>query len=433
MGTIEYQSDQKTIQTIVHHYENNQLNLEPGFQRSSVWGDRDRDKLIDSILRNYPLPSIFLYKRYEAGNLVYDVIDGKQRIESLLLFMGVIRGNRFQTRSRLPGQEHQEWLDWTYIKRKKQQHLITAYRLQTIEVTGDLADIIDLFVRINSTGKALTGQEKRHARYFNSEFLKRAGKLAHKYESYLRSSKILSLSQISRMKHIELMCELMVSAHNEDVINKKAALDRVMDSTSISGRQLDKAAQNTVSALNRLKQMFPDLRQTRFRQLSDFYSLTVLIQKFERSRFILTDQRRNRLAWDILVAFSNGVDEVSLLHKKARSIKPEQELYREYMLTVREGTDELNNRRKREQILRGLLETIFESKDSARLFSQEQRRILWNTTAARKCASCGRALTWDDFTIDHIDPYSKGGRTRLDNAALMCRRCNSVKRDRKAA
>lgn len=433
MGEIQYQADQKTVQTIIHHYENDQLNLEPGFQRSSVWSETDRAKLIDSVLRNYPLPSIFLYKRYEGGNLVYDVIDGKQRIETLLFFTGVKKGNRFRTKTRLPGREKAESVDWACLKRKSLQHLVTGYKLQTIEVTGDLADIIDLFVRINSTGKALTSQEKRHARYFNSEFLSKAGKLAARYEGYLRATKVLSPSQISRMKHVELMCELTVSAHNEDVINKKAALDRVMDSNSISGRQLEKAARAAAGGLNRLKQMFPSLRQTRFRQLSDFYSLAVLVQKFEREKLILTDRRRNRLAWDLLAAFSNGVDEVSLLHKKARSIKPEQELYREYMLTVREGTDELNNRRKREQILRGLLETLFERKDSARHFSPEQRRILWNTTAARKCVGCGRRLTWEDFTIDHIDPYSKGGRTRLENAALMCGPCNSAKRDRRAA
>lgn len=37
----------------------------------------------------------------------------------------------------------------------------------------EVGDIIDLFVRINSTGKALTTQEKRHARYFNSHFSSR--------------------------------------------------------------------------------------------------------------------------------------------------------------------------------------------------------------------------------------------------------------------
>ncbi|MBD0371451.1 MAG: DUF262 domain-containing protein [Pyrinomonadaceae bacterium] len=431
MSTIQYKADQKTVQEILNFYEKDQLNLEPGFQRSSVWNERDRDKLIDSILRNYPLPSIFLYRRYEDGNLVYDVIDGKQRIESILMFTGEKRGGRFWTKSRLPDLEHLDWIDWNTIKRKKLQYLITGYHLQVIEVTGELADIIDLFVRINSTGKALTGAEKRHARYYRSGFLKKASQLANRYENYFRSTKILSSGQISRMKHVELMCELMVAAHTQDVTNKKAALDRVMDSDSIRGRDLDKASQATVASLNRIKQLFPKLRQTRFRQLSDFYTLAVLIQKFERERMILTDRKRNKLAWDILAAFSAGVDRVRMHQKRAENIEPNQALYRDYLLTVLEATDEINQRRKREQLLRGLLEPLFHKKDAARLFSIEQRRILWNTTTNPKCVVCRRNLTWDDFTIDHIDPWSKGGRTDLDNAALMCHQHNSAKGNRR--
>jgi hypothetical protein len=130
MSTIGYKADQKTIQEIINLYEKGQLNLEPGFQRSSVWAYRDRQKLIDSILRNYPLPSIFLYRRYEEGNLVHDVIDGKQRIESVLMFTEAKLGNRFQTKTRLPGQERPDWIDWNAIRRKKLQYLITAYNLQ---------------------------------------------------------------------------------------------------------------------------------------------------------------------------------------------------------------------------------------------------------------------------------------------------------------
>jgi 5-methylcytosine-specific restriction endonuclease McrA len=428
---IRYESDQKTVQDIVNLYEKDQLNLNPGFQRSSVWRDGDRAKLVDSILRNYPLPSIFLYRRYEDGNLVYDVIDGKQRIESILMFTGEMRGNRFWCRSRLPGQEHEDWVDWAMIRRKKLQHLITGYKVQTIEVTGETGEIIDLFVRINSTGKALTGAEKRHARYYNSPFLRKAGQLARRFEKYFISTHILSKSQIARMKHVELMCELMVSASAEDVINKKAALDKVMEADSISGQKLNKAAGLTVTSLNRIKRLFPSIKQTRFKQVSDFYSLAVLIQKFEREGMILTDRKRNRLAQDILIAFSNGVDEVSRLQKQARGPRPEQELYREYLLTVREATDEINHRRKREQIVKGLLDTLFEKKDSERLFSAEQRRLLWNSADQRRCGVCRKTLTWEDFTIDHINPHSKGGRTALDNAALMCRKHNSAKGNRR--
>ncbi|MGH9759565.1 MAG: HNH endonuclease signature motif containing protein, partial [Blastocatellia bacterium] len=333
--------------------------------------------------------------------------------------------------SRLYEQDPPSWIDWNMIRRRKLQYRITGYNLQVTEVEGDLGDIIDLFVRINSTGKALTGQEKRNARYYHSPFLRKAGQLAKRLEEYFRSAKILSPMQISRMKHVELVCELMVSAHSEGVINKKVALDKVMDSDSIRGRNIDKAAGLTVTCLNRLKRMFPKISQTRFSQLSDFYSLAVLIQRFERQGLVLTDARRNRLAWDLLVAFSTGIDKVRILQKKIEASEPGQEIYRDYLVTVREGTDKIEQRKKRMDILRGLLEPLFQKKDSARSFSQEQRRILWNSTTTPRCSVGNHALTWDDFTIDHVDPWSKGGRTDLENAALMCRRHNSGKGNRR--
>jgi hypothetical protein len=430
MTDIRHESVQRTVQDIVNLYENGHLNLSPGFQRDSVWTEHDRAKLVDSIVRNYPVPSIFFYRREAEGEIIYDVIDGKQRIESILMFIGLIHGKRFSAKVQLPGEDEKNWVDWSLLRHRKKQHLITGYKLPTIEVDGDLADIIDLFVRINSTGKALTSAEKRHAKYYNSNFLRATGRVASRYEAYLRKSKILTAGQIARMKHVELICEIMISIHQEDVINKKAALDRVMEANSLSPIQTRKAQRKTVLALNRVRRIFSQLYRTRFHQVSDFYSLIVLVAKFEAEKMVLTDRRRNKLAWDLLVAFSTGVDEVRERHKKVKSPKAGQELYSEYLLTVLRGTDEISQRRKREHILRGLLQSLFERKDSKRQFSPEQRRILWNKSAIRKCIHCSKSVTWDDFTIDHIDPFSKGGRTQLENAALMCRNCNAAKGNR---
>jgi hypothetical protein len=306
-----------------------------------------------------------------------------------------------------------------------------GYKLLVIEVKGDQSDITDLFVRINSTGKALTAAEKRHAKYYNSEFLKTAGSMAEKCKKWLMQNKVVTSGQISRMKHVELMSELMLSVHLGHLINKKMALDKAMEAKSLTASQVKRAQGQTTTALNRLARVFPKLKSTRFHQLTDFYTLAFLIAQFESEGRILTDKRRNALAQDILVAFSNGVDEVRELQKRAKGAKQEQEMYREYLMTVQQATDEISQRRKREDIVRGLLQSLFERKDSSRLFSAEQRRILWNTAAERKCGECGKRLTWEDFTVDHIDPHSKGGKTRLDNAALLCRKHNSAKGNRR--
>ena len=430
LGNVTHKPGTKSILDLRSLYDQGHLNLEPGFQRQTVWKARDRALLIDSVLRNYPLPAIFLYKREEKGELIFDVIDGKQRLESIFMFTGAMRG-RFSARAPLPGSDSDVLVSWTLLKRRGLQHYITGYEIPVIEVDGEFGDIVKLFIRINSTGKALTSQEKRHAKYYNSAFLKEAARLANRFERYFLENKIFSPGQLSRMKHVEFMCELMLSLARGDVLNKKTALDRVMDGKSFDGRQLGKASRMVTTTLNRIRRMFPQLKTTRLRQVTDFYSLAVLIGKFEEEGLILTDRRRNSQAWGLLRAFSSKVDEVRDLQRKARGAKPDQELYRDYLLTVSQMTDDVAQRRKREKILHGILGTLFARKDAQRGFTPEQRRIIWNSAANPVCATCGCKLTWEDFTIDHIDPHSKGGRSRLENAALMCRKHNSQKGNRR--
>ena len=89
MKALEFNYGSKDLQDFLSLFQEGRLNLEPGFQRQSVWSVNDRRKLIQSLLQNYPVPSIFLYRRTdENGRLNYDVLDGKQRLESVLMFLG---------------------------------------------------------------------------------------------------------------------------------------------------------------------------------------------------------------------------------------------------------------------------------------------------------------------------------------------------------
>lgn len=429
MPSITRKISPLSVGDLVNRYNNRQLNLEPGFQRQSVWKDGQRQKLIESVLCGYPLPAIFLYKRPHDGGTIYDVIDGKQRLETLFRFMGVQRG-KFAARVKLAEAEDAEWLEWNALKRRGLTRRITDFELPVIEIDGDFHDIVEVFVRINSTGSALTTQEKRHARYYHSQLLKYADRSARKLQVFLENHGILTTNQLRRMKHVELVCELALSFHSGGVLNKKAVLDKVMSADSIDGRSLSKAFRQVASALKGVVKLCPDLHSTRFVKLADFYTLAVLVGTFQREGLILTDRRRNRLAADLLVAFGRQVDDLRERQRKLEKLSDADQLARDYTLTILEGTDQLHQRQRREKILRALLESLFASKDAQRGFSQEQRRIIWSTTAERCCQNCRRVLTWDDFTIDHINPHSKGGRSDLANATLMCRRCNSAKGNR---
>jgi hypothetical protein len=109
------------------------------------------------------------------------------------------------------------------------------------------------------------------------------------------------------------------------------------------------------AALNRIRRMFPRLKTTRFRQVTDFYTLAVLVGKFEQEGLILINRRRNSIAWSMLQSFASNVGEVRELQRKAKGEKPHQELYRDYLLTASRMTDDVAQRRNREKTLRGIL------------------------------------------------------------------------------
>jgi len=420
---------ERTINEMVLLFRNKQINLDPGFQRKSVWSQLDRRRLIQSIASEYPLPNIFLYRRNIKGKTVYDVIDGKQRLETILMFIGVGRFKRKRFDVRLELDDNGLcWWDWKEIKKYSEEtrHKFECFQLQTVEVSGDLAEIVDLFVRINSTGKRLTSGEKRHAKFYNSLFLKEAEKLVRRYQSYLLQNRILSQPQLGRMKGTELFSELLMSIHQGGLINKKTALDRAIGNEGINGNTLRRISKEFIATMNLIKKMYPEIKQTRFRNTAEFYSLFMLVWQMNRDKMVLRETSRNKKAFELLRSLSTGVDQLREQYRRAKAAKPRPP-YSDYLLTVQGDTDSSATRQRRAKVLCGVLLPIYEHKDSKRGFSPEQRRIIWNTDTKKKCNKCRRNLTWDDFTVDHIKAYVRGGRTRLDNAQLMCRSCNSRK------
>jgi hypothetical protein len=426
--TVEFST--KTILDLRHLQEQGHLNLEPGFQRKSVWNKTDRRKLIQSVLEGLPLPSIFLYRREDDhGHLVYDVLDGKQRLETVFMFMRTTPFSRlgFEVPFHFPSEDQTQTYDWKSLERGMRTGPFLAYKVQVAEVSGPFADIVELFVRINSTGKPLTSSEKRHARFYTSPFLKEAERLARRNRQYLLEQRVVSETGVDRMKDVELVSELLASILANGPIHKKQAVDRAIGNTAVHKRSLESAIGDFCSALRALKQLFPELYETRFKNVSEFYSLFLVVWEMTQQKLVLNDRSRNETAMMLLRRFSDGVDAVREQQRKTMGASPEQQTFASYLLLAQQSTDSLSQRQRRSAMLRELFEGLFESKDERRIFSEEQRRLLWNSSETKACSLCEELLTWANFQVDHILAHSRGGKTILTNAALACVSCNASK------
>jgi len=428
------QHDSFSIKRLLALREEGKLNLEPGFQRSSVWQPKDQKALIDTIVRQMPLPNLFLWEHKEGHKVIFDVIDGKQRIESLLAF----------TRKRMPlvvkCETNGEWLnqdfdEWTWKELQKFEPKVTkqflSYEFPVVIVRGGLPDIELVFIRINSTGKKLSGQEIRHARWYkNSGLLLASESIAKskKYEGYFRDMGILSSGQITRMKAVELITELMLTIQFESVLDRKKTLDKVMSNESVNKNTIGRLSREVKSTLDLIRKQLPQLKTTRFNKASDFYALFFAVWKMKRDGYELKDRRATALAFKVLNQFSL---ELARYRDAFRTGERYQltSTAREYHNSVQAGTDTARHRKARVKIIEQLLHSIYPRKDSKRIFSLEQKQLLWHSSKDKACrnSKCRKALTWNDVRMDHIRAHTKGGRTDLSNAQILCATCNSKK------
>jgi Protein of unknown function DUF262 len=167
---MHYNNIDMKIDQFISYVNDNKINLIPSFQRGRVWSPATRQKLMENIVKGWPIPAIFLYRQPAGDKYTYNILDGKQRLESLILFVGnkrpalkidAIHELFFQKRYRDVANFK---IDLGGVKQglkdldEKLFREFQEYVIPTIEITlsddhpSSLDEIINLFVDINSYG-----------------------------------------------------------------------------------------------------------------------------------------------------------------------------------------------------------------------------------------------------------------------------------------
>lgn len=157
-----------SIGEVVSMYKDGELIINPDFQRAFQWSVRQQSRLIESILLDIPIPSIFVFQN-DKGK--WEVVDGVQRISSILSFMGELRNeNDFNTKlppSILEKTKHLpslEGMTWEQLPKEPLQINFRRAKLDLIIIksSSDKNAKFEVFQRLNAGGTLLADQELRN-------------------------------------------------------------------------------------------------------------------------------------------------------------------------------------------------------------------------------------------------------------------------------
>lgn len=186
--------------------ESKRLDLNPSYQRRSVWTRKDRIFFLDTIFKGYPCPAIYLHKTLdERGRATYHVIDGKQRLETILTFTDnrLTLPKDFDNSN--PNLAGKKWKDIEADDKK----IFWNYSIPVDQFDAVEESIIDeMFERLNKNTKKLEAQELRHAK-FDGWFITFAENLSENSE-HLKNLKVITTGRSKRMKDVQFISELML-------------------------------------------------------------------------------------------------------------------------------------------------------------------------------------------------------------------------------
>jgi hypothetical protein len=193
-------------------HRNGQLDLDPPYQRRSVWTLKDRKYFLDTIFRGYPCPAIFLHKSSnEEGKQIYHVVDGKQRLETIIKFVNndISIDSDFGDVT-LSGKKWRHLEETSNSKKKLWDYVLSVEFIDTVEGTV----INEVFARINRNAQKLQRQELRHAKY-DGWFINKAE--TESIEGVWEELGVVSKARIKRMKDVQFISELLIVLLNNRI------------------------------------------------------------------------------------------------------------------------------------------------------------------------------------------------------------------------
>lgn len=277
----------QTISWFYDLYKRDLLELNPPYQRKSVWNQKYKDYYIDTLLLHFPCPAIFLYEEMnEDGLAKYFVVDGKQRLTTIFEFIE----NKFPAGEKITNTS----LQGKYFQDMDREIKVNFFRYNlTVEylMTTDETIIHNIFERINKNIAKLTPQELRHAG-LDGEFITQAEEMTEWMSETLPNSiPRITRRSINQMKDVEYTSSLFLLIEEGANTYLQEDLDRAYSNRDIIWDKKDfvierfkgitQIIKNLISCNNHL------LLNSRIKNQADLYAIYGAINKLYESKLNL--------------------------------------------------------------------------------------------------------------------------------------------------
>src|SRR6185437_10038494 len=229
--SVKTDAYQMSIGEVINMYRDGELIINPDFQRLFRWEIGQKSKLIESLLLGIPIPSIFVFEREDSK---WELIDGLQRVSTLLEFMGELKDpttgepkppTALSATKYLPSLDGAVWEKSALIEDVPvtEQSPLTGPQLLAIKRSRLGVEILkrpsenatkyDLFQRLNAGGIAANPQELRNCIIImvNSAYAAFMRELAES-TSFLAVI-AASEDQIEKQRHMEYVSRFLVHTY----------------------------------------------------------------------------------------------------------------------------------------------------------------------------------------------------------------------------
>jgi hypothetical protein len=261
------------------------LQLRPPFQRGAVWRPVQKSALIDSVLRGYPIPALFLQDRSEPDTFKRQlvVIDGQQRLRTILSYVDP---------TSLPDRDERDEFSLLAIHdpdragqtfaqlAEGDKHQILGTRLNVYIVSAIVpeGEILEVFRRMNTYGARLNRQELRNAKW-SGVFKEVSYRLAADAFDYWLKWGLFNRQTIAEMADAEFTSDLLLLVRTGVQATNQDALDKAYKDFDAELPEADSCVQRFHDILGLIDEVFeqgPRVRRLRTKMWT--YSLFAVLQ-----------------------------------------------------------------------------------------------------------------------------------------------------------